>query len=214
MTDKEPETMTLTQGLSQIKLLTKRLTSTLADSMFISASRGMDKTTIHNIDVDDMRKRCQSDYDSARDLIARRTAIKQAIVAANARERVTIGDTSYTIAEAIERKSSIELEKQLLNAMRAQLAGVQTKVDRANEVVELNLQKILEHLGQGPDGEAPTVSASEYTEQYRSVQEFKFVDPIKLADKISKLQEEVDTFEADVDTALSINNATVFITLG
>ena len=46
---------------------------------------------------------------------------------------------------------------------------------------------------------------------YRAKNEFEFIDPIGIWDKIEALEADIDGFKASVDTTLSVANATSFI---
>ncbi|HYK73264.1 MAG TPA: hypothetical protein VEV44_09105, partial [Pseudoneobacillus sp.] len=101
--------ITIAKGLVELKLLNNRINRVINDSVFAGFTVGKKVMTGFN-DIEELEQRAKSDYQSVQDLIKRRNEIKSAIVVSNATTEVQIADKTLTVAEAIERKSSIEYD--------------------------------------------------------------------------------------------------------
>ena len=78
------------------------------------------------------------------DLIRNRNTLKAAIVKSNAITYLEIGDKTMTVAEAIERKNSIQYEKDLLLAMKAQYASATVTVNKENTKVDNKVDELIQ----------------------------------------------------------------------
>src|SRR5690606_36145264 len=136
-------TYSIAKALVEIKLLDKRINRVINDSVLAGYTVGKKIMTGFS-NVEELEVRAKADYQSIKDLIKRRNDIKSAIVVSNANTYVEIAGNKYTVAEAIERKTSIEYEKDLLNKLKTTYANVVRHVDRVNEDVKNRLDKQLE----------------------------------------------------------------------
>lgn len=203
--------ISIAKGLVELKLLDKRIHRTINDSILAGYTIGK-KAMTGFANTEEIEKRSKSDYQSIQDLIKRRNEIKSAIVVSNANTLVDVAGVSMTVAEAIERKSSIEYDKMLLNKLKQTYANIVNHVDRVNDEVKNRLDKQLEIL-YGKDGKNKAAENEELTKVFKEDNEAKFIDPINLKEKIDKLQVEIEDFEANVDLALTENNALTKITI-
>lgn len=203
-----PETMTATKALVELKMLDKRIKQKIADSKFVSVVRGTDKRTVSLEDIDQADKDFKAAKQSIVALIARRNAIKTALVKANAAAVVTVAGRRYTLAEAIERKNSIAYDEAFLAALKAQhAAAVQTAVSH-NRKVDVSLENLLKSLTEAKEANAIGKDEVETTvKAFRSLNETRLFDPINITKVIADLETEIDSFKAEVDTAISVVNA-------
>ena len=119
-----------------------------------------------------------------------------------------------TVAEAIERKSSIVYEKKLLNSMKDQYASATQAVNRENTKVDNKVDELIQTLvGRDTTKKLDKDEQAAVETPYRAKNEWELVDPLGLLDLMTKLEEEIDTFESQVDGKLSLCNATTFIEL-
>ena len=117
-----------------------------------------------------------------------------------------------TVAEAIERKNSIQYEIDLLNTLKLQYATATSTVNAENKKVDTQIDKLLEtFVGKDTDKKATKEDQAAITEPYREKNEFELVDPLNIYDEIQKLEAEIDGFNSSVNTALVLSNATTFI---
>ncbi|MGG3800599.1 hypothetical protein [Metabacillus fastidiosus] len=138
-------------------------------------------------------------------MIKRRNVIKSAIVLSNATTSVEIAGEKYTVAEAIERKTSIEYEQQLLEKMKREFAATTRQVEDINDEVKEQLDRQLEIL-YGREAKLKVDESNELTKSYRDKHEAKIVDPLKLRDTYEKLKKRIDEFLTEVDFVLSTSN--------
>ena len=193
-------TMSVTQALSELKLLRSRIQSAIANSSFITLKKKRDL-----LDVGRFSTEANASYQSYSDLLNRYNKIKAAIVIANATTKVTIGDATYTVAEAVERKRSIELEKDMLAVMRSQYSGAiaQHSAHTASEAarVERLLQSEL-----SKDSKTSVDTITQLTETFLAQNKAEVIDPLNLSDKIDIMTKRIEEFETKVDWVLSESN--------
>ena len=138
--------------------------------------------------------------------------LKSAIVKSNAVTEVTINGKTMTVAEAIERKNSIDYDETFLSEMKRQYASSTDTVTKENKKVDNKVDELLATLiGKDSSKEANKDSQEAIEKPYRAKNEFEFIDPIGIWDKIEALEADIDGFKASVDTTLSVANATSFI---
>ena len=156
-------------------------------------------------DANELIEIIKSNNQSVVDLIKRRNKVKGAIVTSNATTSVVVGDESMTVAEAIERKSSIEFDKQLLASYKNQLAQSIRRVDMINADVNNRADEMIKTFLSGDSSKIS--EATVLQENMIESQGAKLVDPLNIKKLIEELEERIDNFEANVDLALSTSNA-------
>ena len=199
--------ISITQGLAELKLLDKRLQKAL-HSVHWSAIKSKSRT----VDADAFAKEANAEYQSYNDLMTRRLKIKCAIVLSNATTKVTVGSWNGTVAEAIEYKISITYKKQLLDVMKQQLTSSRQEYESAQENINRRLDMLLQsELGKDVRTNPETITTLSST--FRETNKVELLDPLDLAKKIAQLEEEIDGFETNVDWVLSEVNGTTKITV-
>ena len=199
------QTMSITQALAELKLLDKRIQKALDYVTWADV-----KTKAHPVDTEKFAKTVKAEYQSFTDLVKRRDTIKRAVVTANATTRVKVGAWEGTVAEAIEYKVSIAYKKQLLNVMRLQLHKAKQKYEEQQESVDGRLEKLL-HSELGKDVKTSPETITALTNSFRENNRVEMVDPLDLIAKASELEEEIETFETNVDWVLSETNGKTLI---
>lgn len=206
---KEVKSMVVSRVLVELKLVDKRITKALGESQFVGSCVGKKPVSGFKTN-DEFGTLAKASFTSVTDLIKYRQALKDALVKSNATTKVKIGDVEMTVAAAIERKTSIQYEKQLLQRMQYQFTSQQNAVDRKNEEVEQRLDRMLE-TNFGKDGKADKDAIEAISKPYRENNEAKLVDPLNIKKEIEELSKSIETFEAEVDLALSTSNATTTV---
>ena len=198
--------MSVTQALPELKLLDKRIekvTETIQSWCKVA----------HNgapVDKDKHKKETEANLQSFTDLLKRRDAIKRAVILSNAKTPVKIGSFEGTVAEAIEYKYSIRVKRELLSNMKECLQAKRAEYEQQKANVDSRLERLLQsELGKDVKTNPETITA--LTNSFRENNKVELVDPLDLAAKISTLEEELDSFETNVDWVLSESNATTFI---
>lgn len=194
------QSMSITQGLAELKLLDKRLQHHLKSIRWADVSMQG-----NSVDAQKLKCRAEAEYQSYMDLVKRRDSIKRAIVLANASTKVKVGEWEGTIAEAIEHKRSIEYKNTLLEAMKKHLQEVRTQYETAKGQMDGRLERLLQsELGKDVKTNPDTLKA--LTTTFRENNKVDLVDPLELATKIASLEEEITSFETNVDWVLSEAN--------
>lgn len=203
--------ISVTEALKELKLYDSKIAKAINASGFVGAKKkSVDKVGVQKTST--FIDKAKSDYQSILDLINNRAAIKAAIVQSNANTVVEIAGNKYTVAQAIERKNSIEYEKLLLDEMKSQWVSSTTTIDRENKKVDAQVDKMLEaFLGKDSDKKVSETDLSVISDQYRNKNEWELVDPLDLYTKMTALGAQIDAFEADVDIRLSISNSITYI---
>ena len=202
------EVMTVTQALAELKMLDQRIQKKIRDSVYINYV-----TSSSAMSADEVDKLIKSGYQSISDLIARRDAIKNAVVVSNATATVTVGSKKYTVAEAIDMKAhGIQYKTALLQQMTNQLVGCHEQYNAAKERVE---EKALS-LGKSAEDtkDIDTARSADVYSKWIKDHPVTLVDPLKLQEKVWALEAEISEFVLNVDVALSVSNATKTIEIG
>jgi hypothetical protein len=192
--------ISITQGLAELKLLDKRITTHLKHLRWTDVS-----TESNRVDAEKVKARAEAEYQSYMDLVKRRDSIKRAIVLSNATTRVKVGDWEGTVAEAIEHKGSIDYKRRLLESMKEQLKESRGKYEAAKSQLDSRLERLLQsELGKDVKTNPDTLAA--LTNTFRAQNKVDLIDPLDLATKIAALEEEIVSFETNVDWVLSEAN--------
>lgn len=198
--------MSITEALVELKTLDARINKAI-DKPWCAVIKTKDEK---DPKVFDTRETIKANYQSVTDLIEERAKIKSAIVRSNAVTEVTVAGVTMTVAEAIERKSSIDYEKSLKHQMERQFVGCMTEITNENRKVDIRFDGILEKLV-GSDRTNISEEHKAIAETYRQNNQVELLDPINLENKIQKFEEKISEFEANIDVALSMSNAITFI---
>ena len=198
--------MSITQGLAELKLLDKRLNKRLEGEPWVKLS-----TKTNRVDTDELKKSAESVYTSYMDLVTRRDAIKRAIVMSNATTKVIIGNKwSGTVAEAIEHKSSLVYKKKLLTKMKNDVLTAESEYKSETEERDSRLDRLLSsELGKDVKTNPETIAS--LSTSFQETNKITIVDPLNLKAKATALEEDIDAFETNVDWVLSDTNCKTLI---
>jgi hypothetical protein len=201
------QTMSITQALAELKLLDKRIQKSLDHVTWADV-----KTKSHPVDTDKFARTAHAEYQSFTDLVKRRDTIKRAVVLSNASTRVKVGDWEGTVAEAIEYKTSIVYKRRLLDTLRDQLFTAKERFREQQEAVDARLEKLL-HSELGKDVKTSPETITALTNTFRENNKVELVDPLDLSSRTHALEDEIESFETNVDWVLSETNGKTQITV-
>jgi hypothetical protein len=201
------QVISITQALAEIKLLRKRIDSAIGSGEYIAM-----KTKKMMFDSDKFIANAKSSFQSFQDLLTRYNKIKAAIVISNATTTVSIAGKSYTVAEAVERKRSIEFEKSLLDRMKAQYNDVKKRYE-AHQVSEQARVERLLSVELGKDSKTSPETIKILSESFLAENKADIIDPLKLETTIKTMTEEIELFETTVDYTLSESNGRTLISI-
>ena len=206
------EKMLVTIALNELKLLDSRIIKEIDRGSFISSAKKSSPKVSPAMSKEEFIEEAKSKFNSVKDLIERRAKIKAAIVDSNAKTEVEIDGVKMTRADAIERKSSINYEKLMLNELKDQLNIHTAKVNSSNYEVDNKIDSLVQ-AAYGKEGKN-NIKQEDYdaiAKPYREANEWDIVDPLNLKDVIEEMEKRIDGFESNVDSALQISNCTTYI---
>ncbi len=202
------ETMTVHKALCELKTLDARIKKAVESSVYVFANKHSN-AKVSGLSVSDYCAEIKSAYQSATDLIARRDAIKRAVVLSNATTKVTVGGNEYTIAEAIEMKNhGIPTQQTLLNKLKNDSRRARREADENNGGrLEMRADEYIRSLYANADMKNLSDEVKKMRADFLTSQVMEIVDPIKVADEIERLEMLINTFTVEIDAALSVSNA-------
>lgn len=195
--------ISVTRALAQVKSLNDRITRATAQSFVSNVVGGKHAS---GKPAQEVAVLLAGNLQSVQDLIAQRKAIKAAIVRSNAVTSVTVAGVVQTVAEAIERKSSIVLEQQLLHKLRQEQAQQAAHVERTNVAVAARLDDLIK-TAVGKDRKVEAADLAAITGPFEAQNKAEVLDPSNVQKVIDTLAEDIDNFLLEVDFALSEVNA-------
>ena len=206
------ETFSITRALVELKTLTKRIEKKTLELDPVVALTG-DKLPERIKSRKDFEEKAKADFQSISDLISRRALIKSAVVQSNALTQVEIAGEKLTVAEAIERKSSIEFEKSLQRQLAARFTEGVDFVENYNEKLKGQLLKLLEATYSKSEAQISKDDHDKVAIPFFKSNEAKIIDPLGAKALQEKIADQVTAFEDEVDVILSESNARTDITI-
>lgn len=210
------EKMTVHKALAELKTMDDRISKAIRDTTYVLAVKHSAEK-INGMTVQNFKEKMRSGYQKVTDLIARRDAMKRAVVLSNATTKVKVGENEYTVAEAIEMKNhGMEFRSALLRQMNSAYVTAQSELNRnSGETLEKKAEQyVLAVIAAQPkdskmsvDSEAMKALRKTYIENNT----YDLVDPMDVAKIMETLDAEVNEFNAEVDAALSVSNALTVI---
>ena len=210
------EKMTVHKALAELKTMDERISKAIRENTYVLAVKHSAEK-INGMTVANFKEKMRSGYQKATDLIARRDAMKRAVVLSNATTKVKVGENEYTVAEAIEMKNhGMEFRRALLHQMNSAYVTAQNELARnSGETLEKKAEQyVLAVIAAQPkdskmsvDSEAMKALRKTYIENNT----YDLVDPLDVAKIMETLDAEINEFNAEVDAALSVSNALTVI---
>ncbi|WP_277586960.1 hypothetical protein [Psychrobacillus antarcticus] len=201
----------ITKALRELKTLDARILKKINETTFAASKKP--KENIRGFKtVDEFEKEAKESLQSIKDLMDRRKQIKKSIVESNATTMVEVSGVKMTVADAIERKNFIEIEKTLLRKMNTDYAQSQEKAEVNNELAQDRLDTQLNSMI-SKDGKTDLTAVEGYKKLFWESEETKLIDPIHVKEVSTKMALDIESFEDDVDVALSEINARTLITI-
>lgn len=210
------EKMTIHKALAELKTMDDRIEKAIRSATYILAVKHSAEK-INGKTVANFKEDMRSGYQKVTDLIARRDAMKRAVVLSNATTKVKIGDNEYTVAEAIEMKNhGMEFRSTLLYHMNNAYVAAQNDLTRnGGEALEKKAEQyVLAVIAAQPKDSKMSVDSEVMKvmrQQYIDNNTYDLVDPMDIAKVIEALDAEINEFNAEVDAALSVSNALTVI---
>ena len=206
------ETMTVHKGLCELKILNNRIYDAINSASFVATNKHS-SSKINGKDVELFISEAKDAYKSIVSLINRRNALKAAITQSNAVTTIKINGKDYTVAQAIDMKSTAtEYLKNLLGRIESQYDACAKKADKDNNALEEKADRYVKDLYEAKDVKNLSEESKKSREIYVEANTVELVDPIDAVKVMKKLKDEIDAFTSEVDSALSVSNAVTEIT--
>lgn len=207
------EQMNVHKALCELKTLDKRITDGINAQPFVFANKHSN-TKVLGVPVAEMCESIKTSYQSVGDLMKRRDAIKRAVVHSNSVAKVTVAGKEYTVAEAIEMKNhGIPAKQLLIRKLTSDLLQARSTAERANgDDLERRAVDYISRIYSSTDlknGMSDEITKSK--EDFIKAQTMEIVDPIGVEKIIKDMSDEVNAFVVDIDSQLSVSNATTTI---
>lgn len=206
------ENMTVHKALAELKVIDDRINKAITSGTYVVANKHSNQK-IHGMTIDEFKTQMQADFQKVSDLIARRNAIKRAVVASNAVTKVKVGDTEYTVAEAIEMKNhGMEFKEYFMRAISTQYVRAKNELDlNSGDPLEKRAEQYVLSVIQAQPKDSKMAVDSDAMKnlraQYIKDNQYDIIDPIGVKNVIDGLDTEVSEFLTEVDAALSVSNA-------
>lgn len=205
------EKMLVTQALNELKLLDDRINKAINDAVLVIAAKRSEKKVNPNLTKEEFEIRAKAGYQSVLDLIERRKKIKAAVVTSNAVTKVIVHGEEMTVAEAIERKSTIDYEISLLRQMQGQWGAQNREMNMQNIRMEERIDKYIETFVGKDTSKAKDNELEAMIKPMRESGEYALVDPLSIEKKIADLDDCIKGFRSEVDAILQISNCNTYI---
>lgn len=200
-------TISVNRALAELKLVTKKIEQKTVN-LTVAAP-------VKSLMEEGERKKIVTEFESElqklTNLVKRRNSLKSAIVLSNAQTVVTIGSKECRVAEAIERKTSIQIERDISRKLREAYYAVKDGVDGHNNKVSADADKhALAALSSDTEGDKGTAYKT-IVDAYKLKNEATLLAPKDIEKTIEDMQDSIDEFESEVDFILSESNIKTMI---
>lgn len=197
--------MSITRALAELKLLDARIQKKITESDFVYF---LSKKNKNQISSEILTSNAKSHYQSITDLIERRKKIKSAIILSNASTRVNLNGVEMSVAEVIEMKQLVPFYRSLLQKMKQNREYIVNQVERSNQQMENELQRLLEvSFGKQTTMKTNSDDIENISKTYRENNRAEMLDTINIDNKIKDLEDTVNSLETESNFILSESNA-------
>jgi len=210
------EKMTIHKALAELKTIDDRINKAISCGTFVIANKHSNEK-ISGVTIPAFKDKMKADNAKVTDLIARRNAMKRAVVLSNAKTIVNVGGVEYTVAEAIEMKNhGMDFKSSFMNAMVDQLRRAQLEVNKnTGEEIEKRAERyILDVISAQPKDSKMTVDSEAMKalrKTYIENNTYDLIDPLNVVQMIEEMDKSISDFNTEVDAALSVSNALTVI---
>jgi hypothetical protein len=200
--------MSIHRALSELKTYDARIKKAAEATFILSNKRSNDK--IQGKTIEEHKNIIKGNYASYYALVENQKRIKAAIVLSNAATKVKIAGNEYTVAEAIERKVKIKHDIMFLHNLKSEFFESNKKVEKENALLPDKLEKYLQAV-LGDKDKRTVEDIAAHTKVFEEKNTFELIDPCDISNHINTLEENIRSFQTEVDYTLSESNATTFV---
>lgn len=208
------ETMTIHKALCELKTIDTRISKEINSGPFVVANKHSN-TKISGVDVSEFCEQIKSRMQSVNDMIKRRNAIKCAVVQSNAVTTVSVAGKEYTVAVAIDMKNNgMQYLKYWLQKMTTDYNKAQREANAANgDILEQRADDYIKTMYGNTDMKNASEEAKKSRAEFIAAQTYELVDPIKIVTSMEEIENHINQFMVEIDSALSVSNAVTTITI-
>ena len=202
------ETMTIHKALTELKTIEKRYNKELSEAKFFETVKH-NSPKINGVPVKDFISTAVDTYKSIMTLNNRYNAIKRGITRSNATTLVKIGDSEFTVAEAIDMKNvGVKRLTELLNKVETQYEFCRRTAERRNgDELDRRADDYVKSLYEGADMKNMSEEVKKVRDTFVESQTIDILDTIGAQKAMKSLRDIIDGFLSEVDSALSVSNA-------
>lgn len=206
------EQMTVHKALAELKIIDSRINTAINEGVYVIANKHSNEK-IQGMTINDFKEKMKSSHQKVTDLIARRNAIKRAVVLSNAVTKVKVGNDEYTVAEAIEMKNKgMQFKSTYMNNLVYQFNVANNELNRnSGDAIEKRAEQYVLAVIQAQPKDAKMAVDSDAMQalrkDYIKNNTYDMIDPLNVKKLIEDLSNEIDEFNTEVDAALSVSNA-------
>jgi hypothetical protein len=202
--------ISITRGLSELKVLKNRYEREIRDAKLIGVSvAGKMVSPYTSYKPTDFEEQAKSGFQSLMDLEKRIIEIKTKIDQSNFVTKVKVAGKEMTVLEAIEMKSFVDLKEQRLLLLKQQLRSARNSYEEAEKKNRERIEKNVSE--QTASGNKDATLEAKIKESIESLYPLVMIDPIKVEDEIKKEEKFLEDFKNEIDFVLSESNSLTYI---
>jgi len=170
-----------------------------------------DGKELGGIDVADLEKSLQSNFDRYDHLIKNIEAYSAAIAQSNATTKVTVADVEYTVAEAIKRKELAQNRANFLSLVKKQASFASYAIMTKNAEVETKWLETLNVITKNGELQLNEEFIEKQKQEFYDNNTYEILDPMNHVGKIDSMIDAHNAFVNEVDTVLTTSNVQTII---
>lgn len=129
-------TISIHQAFAKMKILKKRIPQKINTAIFINQKVASSKV-LNGLPISTVEANMKQDYQSLKDDMALLAELTTKIQESNAKTLIKVGNTEYTILEALAIKNNImDFKEDLLKEMNSQFVSISNTVQRSNDTLD------------------------------------------------------------------------------
>ncbi len=202
--------ISVTRALTEIKTLDEQINVAIANTKLVYTTKGEGAQLVVNGTTQQpeaLKEAVSSAFQSLKDKIARRTALKALVAASNQKTLVNINGIEMTVATAIDMKNAMPYHTNLYNQVRNQYGRAVIEVEQANARLDSQIETAVQQA-YGNDKGKVTPEQYEAVAAPRKAQHKAAVLTAFDVDKwLAEQQDKINDFMMEVDFVLSESNA-------
>lgn len=210
------KTITIQEALRAIKLTEKKIAATNQAGLLVAVSY-KDKAVVGNTtSLAKFNEQARANFQSNMDLIKYYHELKGKVAEKNALTEISIAGRKMSVSAAIEYKTSLVLERSMLDKLRSEYARAVKEMQLSEQKLQQDAENAATAMFSGTAMTPERKSSDEYRkviEDYKAARAVSIADPVKAEEEIKKLQDFIDDFDAEIDNLLTLSNVNTTIEL-